>query len=229
MNAAKIKCRDLMVGDWITDNHGFQWQITVVGDDYAYATFEGNEGDPWEFDDKDDQPHPIEITPDLLKANGWQTSSCVLTHREKETFFVKDVNGCHLMASRGILTIWFNLGQRLILAYEQVRSAAYLGGTELRQFTEAGIPMLGELSRYFTELEGRDVCVSEVLDRISEREVTFGDVAEIFKRLTSEGGTFYGHNERAYADIIAPIKYVHQLQQVLRLAGLNELADNFKV
>ena len=229
MKEITIKCQALMVGDWCCDHHGFPMQITTVGDDYAYATFEGNEGDPWEFDDKDDQPCAIEITPDLLKANGWQTSSCVLPHRQKETFFVKDVNGCHLMASRGILTIWFNLGQRLILAYEQVRSAAYLGGTELRQFTEAGIPMLGELSRYFTELEGRDVCVSEVLDRISDREVTFGDVAEIFKRLTSEGGTFYGHNERAYAYVIAPIKYVHQLQKVLRLAGLTDMANNFKI
>ena len=54
MNAAKNKCRDLMVGDWITNRHGFPMQITNVGEDYAYATFEGNEGDPWEFDDKDD-------------------------------------------------------------------------------------------------------------------------------------------------------------------------------
>ena len=44
-------------------------QITNVGDDYAYATFEGNEGDPWEFNDKDCPPEPIEITGDLLKAN----------------------------------------------------------------------------------------------------------------------------------------------------------------
>ena len=61
-----------MVGDWITDNHGFRWQITVVGDDYAYATFEGNEGDPWEFDDKDDQPKPIQLTPEILEKNGWK-------------------------------------------------------------------------------------------------------------------------------------------------------------
>ena len=59
MNAAKIRCRDLMVGDWIADNNGFQWQITNVGEDYAYATWEGNEGDPWEFDDKYDRPKPI--------------------------------------------------------------------------------------------------------------------------------------------------------------------------
>ena len=37
-------------------------QIINVGEGYAYATFEGNEGDSWDFDDKDDQPQPIEIT-----------------------------------------------------------------------------------------------------------------------------------------------------------------------
>ena len=60
-----------MVGDWIADNNGFQWQIIGVGDDYAYATFEGNEGDPWEFDDKDDQPNPIVLTPEILEKNGF--------------------------------------------------------------------------------------------------------------------------------------------------------------
>ena len=71
MDAVKIRCRDLMVGDWCCDHHGFPMQITNVGDDYAYATFEGNEGDPWEFDDKDDQPQPIILTPEILEKNGW--------------------------------------------------------------------------------------------------------------------------------------------------------------
>ena len=62
METTTIKCRDLMVGDWIADKNGFQWQIIGVGDDYAYATFEDNEGDPWEFDDKDDQPEGIPLT-----------------------------------------------------------------------------------------------------------------------------------------------------------------------
>lgn len=44
MKAETIRCRALMVGDWCCDKHGFQMQITNVGDDYAYATFEGNEG-----------------------------------------------------------------------------------------------------------------------------------------------------------------------------------------
>ena len=60
-----------MVGDWCCDKHGFPMQITTVGADYAYATFEGNEGDPWEFDDKDDQPQPIILTPEILEKNGW--------------------------------------------------------------------------------------------------------------------------------------------------------------
>lgn len=71
MDTVTIKCRDLMYGDWITDEHGFPMQITNVGEDYAYATFEGNEGDLWEFDDKDDQPEPIPLIPEILVKNGW--------------------------------------------------------------------------------------------------------------------------------------------------------------
>ena len=71
MKTETIRCRDLMVGDWICDEHGFSMQITVVGNDYAYATFEGNEADPWEFDDKDDQPQPIPLTPEILEKNGF--------------------------------------------------------------------------------------------------------------------------------------------------------------
>ena len=66
-----LSVKDLMVRDWIADKNGFPMQITNVGEDYAYATFEGNEGDPWEFDDKDDQPNPIVLTPEILEKNGF--------------------------------------------------------------------------------------------------------------------------------------------------------------
>ena len=66
-----IKCKDLMYGDWCRNGHGYPMQITNVGEDYAYATWEGNEGDPWEFDDKDDQPEPIPLTPEILEKNGF--------------------------------------------------------------------------------------------------------------------------------------------------------------
>ena len=85
--------------------------------------------------------------------------------------------------------------QRLILAYGQVKAANYLRGTELRQFSEAGINILGELAKYFSELESSAVSVGEVFDRVSRRMVRFEDVEEIFKRLTSAGGTFYQMQE----------------------------------
>lgn len=84
---------------------------------------------------------------------------------------------------------------RLILAYGQVRAASFLRGTELRQFTEAGIPMLEELAKRFSDLEGKTVSVGEVFSRISKRMVSFNDVAEVFKNLTQEGGTFYRMQE----------------------------------
>ena len=85
--------------------------------------------------------------------------------------------------------------QRLILAFGQVKSASFLRGTELRQFTEAGIPMLEELARYFEELYGRSVSVAEVFDMISKRMVTFTDVETVFQRMTSAGGVFFNMQE----------------------------------
>lgn len=84
---------------------------------------------------------------------------------------------------------------RLILAYGQVKAANYLRGTELRQFSEAGINILGELAAYFSELEGRAVSVGEVFERVSKRMVTFKDVEVIFEKLTSKGGEFYQMQE----------------------------------
>lgn len=84
---------------------------------------------------------------------------------------------------------------RLILAFGQVKAANYLRGTELRQFSEAGINILGELATYFTELEGRMVSVGEVFDMVSNRMVAFEDVEEVFKRITSAGGIFYNMQE----------------------------------
>ena len=143
-----MKCRELMCGDWIADNNGFQWQIICVGDDYAYATFEGNEGDPWEFEDKDDQPQPIEITAELLKANGWKVGVEKFCDVICYECCVKDENGNHLEWRRGILSIW--------LDYEK-------------------------------------------------------------------------NNDGVYSDIVIPVNYVHQIQQILRLAGMTDLANNFKV
>ena len=84
---------------------------------------------------------------------------------------------------------------RLVLAYGQVRSAAFLRGQEVRQFTEAGIPILDMLAKQFGEIEGRLVTAGEVFDKISKRQVPFEMVAKVFKDMTSEGGKFYNMQE----------------------------------
>lgn len=86
--------------------------------------------------------------------------------------------------------------QRLILAFGQVKAASFLRGTELRQFTEAGIPMLEELAKHFTELRGKVVTVDQVFEMISKRQVAFKDVEQVFKNMTSEGGVFFEMQEK---------------------------------
>lgn len=84
---------------------------------------------------------------------------------------------------------------RLILAYGQVKAAAYLRGSEVRQFTEAGINMYGELQQYFKEVKGEAYTTAQIVDMISKRKVTFEDVEAIFQRMTDKGGTFYNMQE----------------------------------
>ena len=141
-----MKCKELQIFDWVQDKNGFQWQIIGVGDDYAYATFEGNEGDPWEFNDKDDQPCAIEITDDILKQNKWEVQGYALL--PSEHYYVKDDGRNHLLWSHGTLSIWLACGE---------------------------------------------------------------------------------DNDGVFSDVVLPCKYVHQLQHALRLCGLDELADKFKV
>ena len=152
MGGIDMLCKELMYGDWIaSENNGYPMQITNVGDDYAYATFEGNEGDPLEFDDKDDQPQPIPLTNDILKKNGWEMKSYMLPPYAsfiRTYYFTKDEGDTHLELKGNTLTIWFN--------YEK-------------------------------------------------------------------------NNEGVYSDIVIPVNYVHQLQRALRLAGMTDLANNFKV
>lgn len=85
---------------------------------------------------------------------------------------------------------------RLILAYGQVRAASVLRGQELRQFTEAGIPLVELLAKKFTELNGRMVSTAEVFDLISKRAVPFEMISEIFEDITDKGGTFYKMQEK---------------------------------
>ena len=50
-------------------------RVTAVGKDYLYADFEDNEGDVFEFDDKDSKPYPILLTDEFFKKNDFDEDS----------------------------------------------------------------------------------------------------------------------------------------------------------
>lgn len=142
-----MKCKELQVGDEVALINGIIATIIEVGENYAYAVLNGYETmDPLEFNDKDDQPEPIEITENILRQNKWEVQSYTLL--QSEHYYVKDEGGNHLLLSHGTLSIWLAWGEA---------------------------------------------------------------------------------NDGVFSDVTVPCKYVHQFQQVLRLVGLSEIADNFKV
>ena len=156
MGGIVMKCKEFQIGDWIQDENGFQWQIIGVGDDYAYATFEGNEGDPWEFDDKDDQPEGIPLTKEMLDANGFRYE----IHYGQ--YHTRSIIGDYRCTSRMCVSVtWHESPEGLNVAY--------------------------------------------YIDCFNNNE----------------------HNGNSVT--IQSNLYVHTLQHALRIVGLSEIADNFKV
>lgn len=84
---------------------------------------------------------------------------------------------------------------RLILAYGQVKAATFLKGQELRQFSEAGVNMLGGLAERFSEIYQRAVSTGEVLQMVSKRMVKFEDVDAVLRSQVEAGGAFYRMQE----------------------------------
>lgn len=78
----------------------------------------------------------------------------------------------------------------LILAFGQVKAATRLTGMELRQFTEAGVPLLDELSNVMHKP------VKEIQDLVSKGEVGFPIVEQALANLTGEGGRFFNLMEK---------------------------------
>ena len=95
---------------------------------------------------------------------------------------------------------------RLALALGHVKSATYLTGITLRQFSMNNIPMLKMLADYYSEVEKRAVSTAEVQKRISKRQVSYEDVIEQIKRMTDEGGQFYNMQEKISESLSAKFK-----------------------
>lgn len=110
---------------------------------------------------------------------------------------------------------------RLILAYGQVKAANFLRGTELRQFSEAGVNLLELLSEYYSTIEDKTVSVGEVFERVSKRMVSFKDVEHVLKGVTEAGGMFYKMQEKQSETLKGEIS---NLKDSLELM-LNEIGE----
>ena len=86
--------------------------------------------------------------------------------------------------------------QRIVLAYGQVKAASYLRASEIRQFTEAGIPLLELLAEKFSQLQGRIVSTADVMKMVEKRMVDFSMVEQIFRDMTDAGGMFFQMQEQ---------------------------------
>ncbi len=115
---------------------------------------------------------------------------------------------------------------RIILAYGQIRSASFLRGQEVRQLTEAGIPVLQELSKQFKEIEGEAVSVGKVFDKISARQVPFEMIERMFKNLTSEGGKFYQMQETLAETVKGKVSNLQDAWEIM-LSKIGESNDGF--
>lgn len=79
---------------------------------------------------------------------------------------------------------------RINLVYGQVKAKGKLMGDDLRQFTEAGIPMVAELAKKFGKTTG------EITAMVSAGKIGFKDVQDVLFGLTNEGGMFYNLMEK---------------------------------
>lgn len=86
--------------------------------------------------------------------------------------------------------------QRITLLYGQVRATGYLRASEVRQATEAGIPLVEELAAKLTKANGELVTAADVMDMISKRAISFDMVKDVFTDMTSAGGAFYQMQEK---------------------------------
>ena len=113
---------------------------------------------------------------------------------------------------------------RLVLAYGQIRAASVLRGQEVRQLTEAGIPVIEELRKKFEELGETGITASDVFDKISARLVPFSMIKEMFTDMTSEGGKFYKMQEIQAETLKGKISNLRDAYQIM-FAEIGEKGD----
>lgn len=106
---------------------------------------------------------------------------------------------------------------QLILAFGQVKAAGKLTGAELRQFSEAGVPLLQALADKF------GVTAGEIQEMVSDGVIGFDDVSESLNSMTGEGGKFFNLMEKQSGSTLGKISNMEDSMQQLSVALGNAL------
>lgn len=86
--------------------------------------------------------------------------------------------------------------QQVAFAYGQVKSAGRLLGQDLRQFTNAGVPIIAELAKNL------GVAESQIKEMVSAGKIWFADVEKAFQTMSAEGGKFANLMEKQSATMM---------------------------
>ena len=81
--------------------------------------------------------------------------------------------------------------ERLTYALGQIKAYGYLNSRDARMFANAGIPLVKQLSDYYTELEGKMVSTADVYDRMKKKAIDYNSVMSVITKMTDEGGKFF--------------------------------------
>lgn len=81
--------------------------------------------------------------------------------------------------------------ERLTYALGQIKAYGYLNSRDARMFANAGIPLVKQLSDYYTELEGKMVSTADVYDRMKKKAIDYNSVMAVVTKMTDEGGKFF--------------------------------------
>lgn len=85
----------------------------------------------------------------------------------------------------GDVSAWLSVPiEQIAYAYGQVRSAGRLLGNDLRQFRNAGVPIIQELAKNLNKTE------LEIENMVSSGKIGFADVEKAFQTMSSEWGKF---------------------------------------
>ena len=139
------------------------------------------------------QSTPFEF-PELLDAS-----------KKLQAFGIATSDVVPLMTTLGNITAGVGTEKlpQLILAFGQVSAATRLTGNELRQFTEAGVPLLGELAKHYGKT------AAEVQKMVTDGKVGADAVRAALDAMSAAGGRFenlMARQSRTFDGAISNIK-----------------------